>query len=425
MKTDFENWLDKQLYIQEYQQNIFKDAVSCFKYGIIRPALMLSYVGFMYILRDRVLTSTAKPSPFPEDQWNKMLKDLKNDRIWEETLMNAIQSQVKRNGGSIEKASIFNIDDDIRREVIFWKDRRNDCAHYKMNDITEAHVLAFWAFIKSKLSYITIEGGYDSLLNKFKVFFDRSLTPPGSDIKPLLDEINIVVDDEHWPDFVANICSYAMDSNYILHNLLHTTHKKVIDKTASYIAENKEVLCRYLSENPSDIGIIPLNPDRVRSLWYKDMRGYSRCIVPLYAELLNAGLIPHNEIDEANKHILTMCAEFSYFIGSPNQYQVNILKSNNFYQTFVEEYINEKYMHRNYQRANGYASFYQRIIECFGIDHNVVKALTTYIKDGNNYPYTVVNFLNTTFSNDEKLRNEFIEIADSNGYEIHRSLIER
>jgi hypothetical protein len=49
-------------------------------------------------------------------------------------------------------APIFAIDQELRDQVKFWKDRRNDCAHSKQNQIIAAHCEAFYAFVRSTLN---------------------------------------------------------------------------------------------------------------------------------------------------------------------------------------------------------------------------------------------------------------------------------
>ncbi|NJM79738.1 MAG: hypothetical protein HC854_09145, partial [Flavobacterium sp.] len=82
----------------------------------------------------------------------------------------------------------------VRQQIKYWKDRRNDCAHFKQNEINISHVEIFWSFLKSNLSKITIEGGKLNLLKKFLNHFDETKTPPDSDYTHLIKEIEHAIE---------------------------------------------------------------------------------------------------------------------------------------------------------------------------------------------------------------------------------------
>jgi hypothetical protein len=109
---------------------------------------------------------------------------------------------------------IFNINDDIRQQIKYWKDRRNDCAHFKTNDIEAHHTESFWSFVKSNLAKISIEGGKESLLNKFEKHFDTTFTPPDADFSPLVKEIDESVEINElsnlWSELINKIDHYPI-----------------------------------------------------------------------------------------------------------------------------------------------------------------------------------------------------------------------
>lgn len=425
MKIDFENWLDKQSYIKDDHRRIFDDAVLCYKNGIIRPALMLSYIGFLNIIKDR-LQNAQPPTPFPAAQWTKMQQELVSDRDWEETVINALFSQQKKDTNKvITKEAIFNISDDIREQIKYWRDRRNDCAHYKRNDITDSHILAFWAFLKSNLPLITVEGGYMSLVNKFTKFFDPSVTPPGSDIRPLLAEIPDVVTDDKFEDFFKNaITLHASDIYSTIHTIIHQAPARVQDLMKGLLMIKPTLLYRYLAEYPSEVGNLPWpSKERIRTYWYQDMILHRQNSLSIYAEMLNAGLIPAKEIEEANKHLLKHCYSEDVGINGILKNQVRILKSYDFYDIFITEYVTEYHFKQNYIATNSHAGFYQTIIWNFGLNEKLVGLLCEYFKPGVKHPYTVEIYLHNIFENDAALKTQFIEIANAHGWEIPDNLL--
>ena len=93
---------------------------------------------------------------------------------WDSSAFDATQQQ--------KPAPIFVVPDDLRRQVEFWKDRRNDCAHSKDNKITPAYVEALHAFIESNLNNI-VSPFLRTLSSKY-----LSLTPKEIQVAGLIKE---------------------------------------------------------------------------------------------------------------------------------------------------------------------------------------------------------------------------------------------
>lgn len=425
MKIDFENWLDNQSYIQEDHRRIFDDAILCYKNGIIRPALMLSYVAFLNIIKHRLQNAQA-PTPLPPNKWPTLQRELIDDYKWEATVTTALLSQQQKDStGAVTKAAIFNISDDIREQIKYWRGRRNDCAHYKRNDITDSHILAFWAFLKSNLPLITVEGGYTSLVNKFANYFDPSVTPPGTDIKPLLEEIPNVVSDDKFIDFFKDaIINHAIDKEIIVYKIVHEAPAIVQDFMKQLLIKQLVLLRQYLAEYPAEVGNIPW-PDKksIRQYWHREIIDHRQNALSIYAEMLNAGLIPTEEIEEANKFILHYCYNDYIGINGISGHQVQTLKLHNFYDLFISEYVTESHFRQHYTTANSHAGFYQSMIWNFKLNEELVRLLCDYFKPGINYPFTVKVYLHNMFERDEEINTQFIEIANTHGWEIPNNLL--
>ncbi|KAA6314826.1 hypothetical protein EZS27_034619 [termite gut metagenome] len=156
MKLKIEYWINDNNF-SDAITNIFSESVMCYKNGIYRPALLLSYISFMNILRERILVSDG-PKVFEKSQWNQIQRNVIKDETWEKAVFDATQQRGKIEQSTKAKTrdTIFSISETIREEIFYWKNRRNDCAHFKTNHIDAFHVEAFWAFLQSNLSKITI-----------------------------------------------------------------------------------------------------------------------------------------------------------------------------------------------------------------------------------------------------------------------------
>lgn len=175
MKLKFETWIVEN-HFPENAKNLFKTSADCYKAQAYSASLLMGYLGFLVTLKERVM-SAEKPNLFPSGIWRNLIANLKNEDKWEESIFNASIQQEKTDGSKPPirtQDPVFVINDNLRTQIKYWKDRRNDCVHNKDNIITISHVETFWTFLESNLQKITIEGGKVTLLNKFKKHYDRS-----------------------------------------------------------------------------------------------------------------------------------------------------------------------------------------------------------------------------------------------------------
>lgn len=83
-------------------------------------------------------------------------KNLRKEEKWDEE----VNECVKKNDPN---KVIFNISDDLRNQYLYWKNRRNDCAHFKKNIIDYFHVESFWLFLQSNLVKFAVNGSKEQL----------------------------------------------------------------------------------------------------------------------------------------------------------------------------------------------------------------------------------------------------------------------
>lgn len=354
MKLKFEEFIEKQK-LSDDINIIFSDSVKCYKNGIYRPSLMMSYVAFLMILRERVLNSN-KPHLFKDVLWEKYQKHLTYDLKWESTIYDLTQIKVRFDSQRIKASDpVFNIDDSLRNQILYWRGRRNDCAHYKTNIIDSFHVEAFWAFIESNLHKITIEGGKENLLKKFKLHFDTKYMPKNKDYKYLINEIPYSIEDHDLHSFWKELFT-IVESEYFsiipsdeffifLKNVLYNSNESISASMLKYIKTENRLFVSFTNRFPEFITHFNLSETEIRNLWKTKLVDRDTHL-NIYATLLNNNLIPQSEISESNNHIAKNLKEFN-IKGDLNY----ILQKNNFNEEFENFYFNENKFLR-YQEVN-------------------------------------------------------------------------
>jgi len=254
MKLPFEEWVEKQEISNEAKE-LFSEAIKCYKISAYRGSLLISYLGFQSIIKERVLSS-QKPDDITEDLWENIHRKLLNDDAWDQMVYETIQRKHPR--------EVFILNDDIRNQITYWKNRRNDCAHSKNNEISYTHVENFWLFIQSNHSKFMVNGSKEALLNKIKIHFDVSLTPPNKDVSPIINEIQYAVSISEMETFFKNINEYIKDIDNpftdmyyrqlsFWDDIFNLANEKVVEQLTKFLLSNRSLILTYLRRFPSKI----------------------------------------------------------------------------------------------------------------------------------------------------------------------------
>jgi hypothetical protein len=212
MKLKVEKWIAKSNFTAEVMI-LLNDSIKCYKADAYRASLLFSYLAFITILKERIGVA-EKPANYLQHNWNVLRTEILNEDKWERAVYDATQQKGSKDPSNL-KDPVFSINDALRTQIEYWKDRRNDCAHFKNNEITNAHVETFWSFLESNLYKITVEGGMNSLLIKIKRHYDTNYTRTGEDVTPLVNEITSSVELNELPGFWHNALQY-IDNSYTL-----------------------------------------------------------------------------------------------------------------------------------------------------------------------------------------------------------------
>lgn len=418
-----ENWINKKLdKFSSDSKSLFNESLLCYSIKANRSSLLFSYLGFLTIIKE-IIISSKKPDEIEQPRWDQIIKELNDEDKWEKRVFEELTNS---------RSPIFNISESVRQQIKYWKDRRNDCAHFKENEINNAHVEIFWSFLKSNLSKITIEGGKLNLLKKIAIHFDETKTPPDADYKPLLKEIDNAID-------VSESESFFKEFHHILENSLWIEDKKVSDifYDLTLAIENiqiKKRLIDYIKSIPNfDLELIKYNPqmiitfnytpEEIRKIWKTRVYASSRKLqYHIYATFLRKSIIPNNQIDEAMQHLFNKFNQEG-FDNIPNEDDLKRVLANKELLDIIYNYFfqDQSISTMKFGKINSKADLIELLIEYSELNLYIVEGIIKMYENSID-PWWLTNNLRSLFERKPEIAERFKEICDENGKEYPETL---
>jgi len=327
---------------------LFRDSVRCFHAGIFRPAYIMAYQSMMIYFR-RLIQNEDMPAGFDAVKWKKMQVNLAKDKEWEEEVNNAIRKKANAKAAPPE-VPVLAMNDSLRLDFDYWRNRRNDSAHYKEYRINDSHVLSFYSFLTQYLLKISVEGGKATLLKEFKDACDVTKTSPKKSLQPLIDKILVMVSPEEMDDFFAEldgVMGYRFTGRYenTLASIIKSGNEKLKEYVIKFVRSDKRFKAEFINDHPDIVGYIVDKPES-REFWMKYL---ARCRnrVAILARMLMVGLIDPDEKDEAVRKVLEHSFNNNDGMGTVSEDEQLILNSNGFFDALKEEYFNGDYTCKN------------------------------------------------------------------------------
>lgn len=327
---------------------LFRDSVRCFHAGIFRPAYIMAYQSMMIYFR-RLIQNEDMPAGFDAVKWKKMQVNLAKDKEWEEEVNNAIRKKANAKAAPPE-VPVLAMNDSLRLDFDYWRNRRNDSAHYKEYRINDSHVLSFYSFLTQYLLKISVEGGKATLLKEFKDACDVTKTSPKKSLQPLIDKILVMVSPEEMDDFFAEldgVMGYRFTGRYenTLASIIKSGNEKLKEYVIEFVRSDKRFKAEFINDHPDIVGYIVDKPES-REFWMKYL---ARCRnrVAILARMLMVGLIDPDEKDEAVRKVLEHSFNNNDGMGTVSEDEQLILNSNGFFDALKEEYFNGDYTSKN------------------------------------------------------------------------------
>lgn len=379
-------------------RDILNDAIRCYRNGIARPALMLSYIAFIQVVRDNLLKSDM-PKGFNEPRWKACMSKLRQENAWDEQVISCIKCR--------DNPPYFELTDSLRDDVCYWRNRRNDCAHYKDSEITLSHVAAFWVFIMDNYNKFTPIGSLMQSVNDYKRHYNVSITPKGTSTEVIFKRLCLAIKTED--DLLlflkeTDSCMEYEEQAQLLHDLLMDERHKA--KVISLLTGKLKRVKMYLALKPADVSVIlGNNPEMTRKFWYEDFMLFASS-ANVYVEMLRAKMIPQGEIKES----LDMFLKHEYkrnafYLDNPEDF--NVLKENGLYDIFIEEYLSKDFVCNNPGEKCHKTDFYISLIQRGGISDKLIKVLSESIKG--TFPYKLENRLKGEIFKEEKNKKQYLD----------------
>lgn len=414
MKLTIESWVDEKGYGINIQK-LFQESIICYKNNAYRASFLFSYLGMLTILKETII-KTSRPSSIPEGRWDKILSDLTKDEKWEVVVYEEIVNSSN---------PIFNMAEDLRLQVKYWKDRRNDCAHFKRNEIAAHHTEGLWSFLRSNISKMTIEGGMESLLNKFDKHFDETYTPPNTSADHLINEISESVTGQDKIIFFERLKSMIDGRRWWI---VDSDAMKVFNRILEIGGnENQEDLINYLLEDNRDINFLHSFPEKltffnyskedIRALWKNRIFNINNNINPftIYTSLLKEKLIPANQISDANQEFLDRYDQVDYR-KLPREQDQDTLKANHFFDHIIKVSIIEKDL-SDFMWVNKKCDLIALAIEKSPLGASTVNCLCNMVKR-TKHSWWLKDRIVGIMDESSEFKNSFKEIASQNAISL-------
>jgi hypothetical protein len=299
-------------------------------------------------------------------------------------------------------------------QVKYWKDRRNDCAHSKQNQIVAAHCESFYAFVSSTLNRFFVGSSLESLKQKFRDFFDRTLTPAGAPIQGLVQDVGsflsghdlnrfvseafkAVDKEERSRDFLADDIGPTAQS--FLAGLLRYGSQEVRDSTAKFITEDREQCYQFLRANTEFLYIVGNNPTLIRWLWNRAGDAGASDYAPV-SGLLRNRIVPTDEIQEVLRTFISKAPS-----GRLAEDEREELKKHGFYGEIKNAVLNNDIM-SDFKKANRCTGLIVDLLNNVEIDHSLAKAIYWNF-ESENHPWHLRNALKDFFETRPDKREEY------------------
>ncbi len=415
MNLPFEAWLNTQKISKEALSS-FDESFICFKVGAYKASMLFAYLGFMNIVRDRIVAAPP-PNGLTPPHWAGIQANAKNPESWEKVVFDTIQQK--------NPAPIFVFPDDIRDQVKYWKDRRNDCAHSKQNKIIAAHVESFYAFVGSNLGKFVVNGSRNEMMRRITDYFNPSLTPETEPLTPIIhDLVNALTNAEYQP-FISDVVTE-------LENLLNATVRalgirspnvvkflgacfqdgtnELREACKAYIILDDSLLVNFLRRYPEKVYILIDQPQKVRLIWHDYLFNRSSYNdFPLLCSLLLASLIPQEQIPEAIASAVTSGSSHL-----PTELDLRTLLAHGYYAA-IEKTISEGKILESFNWANANKEMVIKFLSENPISRGIAYAIFQAFNSPN-YAWHLAEYLNRFFAQNPNKKAEYLAYIGGDPY---------
>lgn len=378
MRLRFSDWLDNQE-MEDEAKDLFAESVKCYKASAYRAALLFSYLGFQTVIKHRMLSSKT-PEGYQDSQWGHIQKELQKDDTWEKNIIKVIRDK---------KKPAFKLSEDLCEQYIYWKNRRNDCAHAKGNAIDYPHVESFWLFIESNLPKFVVNGGRAHIVEQIKNYLNPSITPSGTDVGPIIKQVPFAVELIEYKEFLGELLKITKGNNrnfsfmFLDKPLILVWSEMFVlpeDRTKiliDFLIDNRKFTFSLLRKNPNLIKYFHKEFVYLRSLWKED---FSLAVdYEIFIMMIQNNLIPEDQLDELFSRMFNKVPS-DIFSENPfekkiDEVQKMFLKEKGFFDKFYNLAFKSEKIARDFNWGNRNKELVLYYLGNFELDSTIVEAL--------------------------------------------------
>lgn len=414
----FEIWLKQnETLLYPDAIGLFKDSLKCFKNDIDRPSYLLAYQGMMVQIRETIRHSKM-PEGFPLEEWKNLQKKLNDPNDWDNTNYTAVVKQ--------KTPLILVIPDNVRKEFEHWRNLRNVCAHYKEYCFVKAHTLTLYAFIVQYLLNISVEGGMNTLIKEFEVYFDPLKTSPNDPIEPLLDKITSMVQPKEMLSFITELRkvmekAYRLDFYAILKKLYDRTDGNIKESVIEYLQHDEEQIQGFIDEYPETV-VELVSQKEAYSFAKKNLLMINNWGA-VWANMLVGGMIKDKDLDELQRNLMIYMKEHNKGLYHISESQIDSLYKHGYFKMFINKCLdsNKTQKYEVYQEINHSMSFYSSHFNNIPIDKEFVQAVIDVFSNSR-HPIALLNFVSDEYFKDKDIKDKFMLVLKELGEELPKSL---
>lgn len=310
MKITFEKWLEENE-IPDEAVALFEESIKCYKVSAYRSAFIMSYIAFQNILKKRMLSATNIPTGVTPTWWTNICADLGNEDKWDSTVADC----VKRNNPD----RIFLITSATVTEYEAFRVIRNKCAHGKTGKIDYYDVESLWNYIEENFYRFVINGGKAGILVDIKNHYDKTVTPPGTDVSYIVNRIKLGILDADLAQLIKELFEFCeQDASHfrapfsdrspqidLWDKLVNESDERIQNTIIEFIInEKEEIVCDFVGRYPSTADKFLSNNAFARRLWtglLKDCRHDTDGFWIFVDRIVRNNVVPQNEKDDFYK----------------------------------------------------------------------------------------------------------------------------
>jgi hypothetical protein len=420
MVLPFEKWISEQRFPEE-GTDLLNEGIICYKAGAYRAGLLFSYLGFEKVIKNRLLDA-KRPDNVIEGAWKSIQRDINNDAIWEETVFDTVTG--------FSNMPIFLQDnkkrEEMKRHLSYWRDRRNDAAHAKENEINNAHVETFWTFMQSNLPKLVVRGSRVAILENIERHFDHRFTPEGTDFSHIIQQIKHSLYEEDLLSFYQDVRGifeevdpfFTVIKNDEMNKFWNEIFKlgdPFSRQLVQYFKSEKgaEVFEAFIGEYAHRIALFYEDKHFIYNLWYEKIKNFEDPY-KLLATLLRNNLIEDRSKETAiDKLILNLnnkipSDSIDFITLVENGYLINFRKLVFGIGDDVSTLVNDFGWGNKNLKTVRYYLFNS------GLDKEVVQSLCRVFQS-QPYPNKMCANLKDFFNKNGELKDEFKNIAEDLG----------